>query len=57
MKVELDNGSTVPSNFEQLISGSATKADVQDSNYSSKSWSNIRYNGSRQSSPKFNSSF
>jgi len=57
MKVELDNGSTVPSNFEQLLSGSATRADVQDSNYSSKSWSNIRYNGSRVSSYDFNIPF
>ena len=54
MKVDLSTGITTPSNFELLISGTADRAAVQDSNYYSKSWSNIRYNGSRQSSIDFN---
>jgi hypothetical protein len=57
MKVDLDDGITIPTNFEQLISGSADRAEVQDSNYSSKAWSNLRYNGSRTSSPDFNVSY
>jgi len=54
MVMDFDTGITTPSNFESLISGSAIRATVQDSNYSSKAWSNIRYNGSRQSSQNFN---
>jgi hypothetical protein len=57
MKVNLNDGITVPSNFIQLISGSAERAFVQDSNYSSKAWSNLRYNGSRASSYDFNIPF
>lgn len=57
MEVNYNAGSIIPSNFEQLLSGSAEGAAVQDSNYSSLSWSNIRYNGSRASSYNFNISF
>ena len=39
-----------PSNFDLIISGSALKAPVQDSNYSSKAYTNIRYNGSKTTS-------
>ena len=48
MDVDYGFGITTPYNFELLISGAASKASIQDSNYSSKAWSNIRYNGSRQ---------
>jgi len=54
MEVDLDTGILTPSNFTLLISESAARAAVQDSNYSSNAWSNIRYNGSRQSSRDFN---
>jgi hypothetical protein len=54
MKVDYGSGILTPYNFELLISGTADKAAAQDSNYYSKSWSNIRYNGSRQSSRDFN---
>jgi hypothetical protein len=57
MKVDLDTGIITPSNFELLISGTAAPAAVQDSNYSSKAWSNLRYNGSRASSRNFNKPF
>lgn len=57
MKVNYSTGTIVPSNFKLLLSGSAERAAVQDSNYSSKSWANLRYNGSRQSSRGFNISF
>jgi hypothetical protein len=45
MDVDYANNPLVPINFDQLISGSATRAEVQDSNYASQAWSNIRYNG------------
>jgi hypothetical protein len=57
MKVNYNTGNIIPSNFELLISGSAERAAVQDSNYSSLSWSNLRYNGSRASSRNFNESY
>lgn len=40
---------TGPININQLISGSATKARVQDSNYSNTGWVNARYEGSETS--------
>jgi len=54
MDVDYGSGITVPYNFDLLVSLSASKAPVQDSNYSSKAWSDIRYNGSRHSSFDFN---
>jgi len=50
-------GILTPYNFLALINGSADKSSTQDSNYSSYSWSAIRYNGSRQSSYDFNMPF
>jgi hypothetical protein len=47
-------GISTPSNFSLIINGIADRAPVQDSNYASPSWSNIRYNGSRISSFDFN---
>lgn len=38
---------TGPLNIDQLLSGSATKASVQDSNYNSISWTRSRYNGTQ----------
>lgn len=38
---------TGPLNIEELISGSAAKADVQDSNYTSTGWINARYEGTK----------
>jgi len=43
-----------PSNFAQIISGSAIKADVQDSNYSSKRVINPRYDGVKSTSQNLN---
>jgi hypothetical protein len=57
MKANYNTGTIIPSNFELLLSGSAERAAVQDSNYSSLSWSNLRYNGSRASSRNFNESY
>ena len=44
---------TGPLNIVQLLSGSATKANVQDSNYSSTPWTNARYLGSKTDSDTF----
>jgi len=57
MNASYNPGIIIPFNFEELISGSAERASVQDSNYYSRSWSNIRYNGSRASSRNFNKPF
>jgi hypothetical protein len=57
MKTDYNNGIVTPSNFEAIIINIAERAPVQDSNYSSKTWSNIRYNGSRQSSRDFNKTY
>lgn len=38
---------TGPLNIEELLSGSAVKADVQDSNYTITGWVNARYEGSK----------
>jgi hypothetical protein len=35
-----------PTNLPKILSGSAEKAQIQDSNYSSTGWSNARYRGS-----------
>jgi hypothetical protein len=44
-KVDYYPGITTPTNFDLIISGSALKAAVQDSNYTSKRVINPRYNG------------
>lgn len=41
-------GYTGPTNINQLLSGSATRADVQDSLYSDTGWTNARYEGTEQ---------
>jgi hypothetical protein len=47
MDVDYSDNPLVPVNFDQLINLTATKAQVQDSNYASQTWSNIRYNGNK----------
>ena len=44
----------IPINLGLIISGSALRATVQDSNYSQNGWSNGRYDGSKVSSIDFN---
>ena len=44
-------------NYGLILNGTAERAAVQDSNYDSLAWSNIRYNGSRVSSRDFNVPF
>jgi hypothetical protein len=50
MDVDYSQNPLTPINFGLIISGTADRAFVQDSNYSSKAWSNLRYNGSRTNS-------
>ena len=52
--VDYADGSAIPVNFDLILNGQALKFPIPDSNYSQKSWSNGRYNGSRVSSRKFN---
>lgn len=52
-----EGGINTPLNFGLILNGTAERAPVQDSNYSSLAWSNIRYNGSRVSSRAFNVPF
>jgi len=47
-------GITTPTNFDLIISGSALKAAVQDSNYTSKRVINPRYNGVKSTSQVLN---
>jgi hypothetical protein len=54
LDVDYESGLTTPLNFIPIISGTAVHAPVQDSNYASKAWSNLRYNGVRSTSPGFN---
>jgi hypothetical protein len=57
LDVDYGAGINTPINFGLILSGTADPAQVQDSNYSSAAWSNIRYNGSRVSSYDFNKPF
>jgi len=50
MDIDYSQNPVVPTNFDLIIAGTADRAYVQDSNYSSKAWSNLRYNGSRTNS-------
>jgi len=56
MDVDYSNisGSIVPVNFNQIISGSATKATVPDSNYFQESWTALRYDGTKAQSEYIN---
>jgi len=52
--LDYSKGTIEPLNRNQIINESATKAVVVDSNYSSNSWINSRYKGSRVTSPNVN---
>jgi len=53
--VESDRNNTTiaPSNLDAILTGSATLAAVQESNYTSTGWSNSRYNGSKTNSKNY----
>lgn len=52
--IDYSSNATTPVNFEAILSGSATKANVPDSNYSTKRIILPRYDGSRSVSNGFN---
>jgi hypothetical protein len=52
--VDYSTGIVTPTNFDLLISGSALKAAVQDSNYTSKRVTLPRYDGSKSTSQHLN---
>jgi hypothetical protein len=52
--IDYSSGILTPTNFGLLISGSAPKAPVQDSNYTLLRHTNPRYNGSRSTTQKLN---
>lgn len=52
--LDYSQGALKPVNFEVVISGSAVKATVQDSNYSTIRHINPRYRGSRNTTDNFN---
>ena len=52
--IDYSSNATTPVNFDALISGSATKANIPDSNYSTKRITQPRYEGSRSTSLGFN---
>jgi len=53
-QVDYATSQTVPVNFQQIISGTAYPAAIQDSNYTSYQYSGIRYWGSKNTTDNFN---
>lgn len=54
MDSDYNTGTLHPTNLGEILGGTATKAEVQDSNYTGIAHSNARYYGSRNMSPDFN---
>ena len=54
-QVDYATAQTVPVNFQQIISGTAYPAAIQDSNYTSYQFSGLRYWGSKNTTDNFNS--
>ena len=52
--VDYSTNQQVPVNYEGIISGSATRATIPESNYTSIFWNRIRYDGSRNTTDGFN---
>jgi hypothetical protein len=50
MDVDYSQNPVIPINQSLILDESADRAYVQDSNYTSQAWSNIRYNGSKTNS-------
>jgi hypothetical protein len=50
MDVDYSQNPLIPVNQSFILDGEANRAQVQDSNYTSKAWSNIRYIGSKNNS-------
>jgi hypothetical protein len=54
-QVDYNTNQLIPVNFQQIISGTAYPAELQDSNYTSYQYSGIRYWGSKNTTDNFNS--
>ena len=54
LDVDYSQNPVIPVNQNALVDNSALPAPVQDSNYNSYAWSNIRYNGVKYNSVKIN---
>jgi hypothetical protein len=54
-QIDYATDQNIPVNFQQIISGTAYPAAVQDSNYTSYQYSGIRYWGSKNTTDNFNS--
>jgi hypothetical protein len=54
MDVDYSNGAVLPINQQLLLSGSAFKFEIPDSNYTAYRNVALRYNGSKTTSPNFN---
>jgi len=52
--LDYQTSQTVPVNYQAIVSESATKATVPESNYTQLSSANLRYNGSKNQSEKIN---
>jgi len=48
-KADRGESAVIPTNFQSILNGTATYADIQDSNYSATGWSNARYKGTKTS--------
>lgn len=48
-KADRGESAVIPTNFGSILDGTATYANIQDSNYSITGWSNARYNGTKTS--------
>ena len=48
-KADRGESAIIPTNFQSILNGTATYADIQDSNYTTTGWSNARYNGTKTS--------
>ena len=55
-EVDYTSGVYLPTNFDLIIDGKALKAEVQDSNYTTKRHIRPRYEGSKNTTDDFNSS-
>jgi len=53
-QIDYATDQNIPVNFQQLISGTAAPASVQDSNYTSYQFSGLRYWGSKNTTDNFN---
>lgn len=48
-KADRGESAVIPTNFQSILDGTATYADIQDSNYTTTGWSNARYRGTKTS--------